>query len=73
MPFIGGVRQPRFRVIRIKPKPTPLPRYNNPASKTGDRSRSSALAKGMLAPNSAAAVGAAAMDGETTTRRIRAD
>lgn len=58
------------RVIRIKPRPIPLPRYNNPASNTGDRSRSSALAKGVLAPNSNAAPNAAATDDEETMRRM---
>jgi hypothetical protein len=59
--------------MRTKPKPIPLPRYNRPAKRSGDKSRSSALAKGVLAPNSAAAARAAAMEEENAMRRMRAD
>jgi len=70
---IVGVRQPRSRAMRTKPRPMPLPRYNRPAKRTGDKSRSSALAKGVLAPNSAAAARAAAMEEENAMRRMPAD
>ena len=50
--------QPRSRTQRTNSKPRPLPRYNSPASITGDTSVPSSLANGVLAPNSAAAANA---------------
>ena len=47
--------QPRSRTRRMSVSPNPLPRYSNPASSTGGMFPTSSLAKGVLAPNRAAA------------------
>ena len=47
--------QPRSRIQRSTIKPTPLPRYNKPAIRTGEVVSPSRLANGVLAPNKTAA------------------
>src|SRR5450830_539379 len=51
--------QPWSRRTRKASKPTPLPKYNKPASSKADMSPTNCLAKGVLAPNRAAAANAA--------------
>ena len=56
-------KRPEYQFLSLinltNPKPMPLPKYNNPASKMGDIVPTSCLAKGVLAPKRKAASNAA--------------